>query len=187
MADLVDVSTYHKHYELQSSSANTALLRTCRAIYQEAVDVLYSANTFDASHPQTFVCFARTIPPQRLASISSLQVAWLSWWTPLGYESERGFSDGAPIWWKPLWEIAATQMPGLKHVRLHLHKIEKYSWREAEELLLRDLLPLRGLSSFNLERTGFPEPTLLVTGEVRPVFSDLGSKIKDIVCAPRTP
>ena len=52
----------------------TALLKTCRQIYIEAVELLYSTNTFVLHDCDTLVTLSRSIPPQRLDSIRSLRL-----------------------------------------------------------------------------------------------------------------
>jgi hypothetical protein len=46
-----------------------SLFLTCREVYCETVEILYSTNTFDVNHPQTLLFLARTIRPRRLESI----------------------------------------------------------------------------------------------------------------------
>lgn len=174
MANQVDVLYEHKHYDFPPSSLTLALLMTCRAIYQEAVDILYTQNVFDVNHPQTFVYFARTVPSQRLASVASLHVTWAHDLHPYYIVD---YCDSPQHWWGPLWEIAATQMPGLKHLRLRLDGVRYYIGWDTEEHLLQPLLPLRGLQSFELDRARLSESD-------NSKVSEIGDNIKDIICAP---
>ncbi|KAF2788043.1 hypothetical protein K505DRAFT_366829 [Melanomma pulvis-pyrius CBS 109.77] len=50
------------------------LIKSCRLIYTEAIDLLYSGNTFDFRMRKEFVNFARSIPPNRLESIRFLNL-----------------------------------------------------------------------------------------------------------------
>lgn len=49
-----------------------ALLRTCRQLYAEAVDLLYATNTFDFDHQDLFFLFARAVLPVRLEVVRRL-------------------------------------------------------------------------------------------------------------------
>jgi hypothetical protein len=51
-----------------------ALLQTCRQVYIEAIDILYTTNTFDFSTAESFNFFARSILSKRLATTRSLSV-----------------------------------------------------------------------------------------------------------------
>ncbi|KAH8671918.1 hypothetical protein BGZ60DRAFT_430356 [Tricladium varicosporioides] len=53
-----------------------ALLTTCRMIYREAIDVLYSRHQFYFRHLLNFIDFARTVLPQRLNSIRSVHLVF---------------------------------------------------------------------------------------------------------------
>ncbi|KAL8640446.1 MAG: hypothetical protein Q9228_002636 [Teloschistes exilis] len=53
----------------------TALLRTCRQVYREAVDLLYTGSTFVVKHPKILFTFAKCIPQQRCSdSIRNLRI-----------------------------------------------------------------------------------------------------------------
>jgi hypothetical protein len=73
------VQTYHR-CEISDPPTSidvcTALLKTCRKVYREAVDILYNTNSFDINHPTTLHFFARTMRPQGLKSIRYLQITW---------------------------------------------------------------------------------------------------------------
>ena len=123
------------------------LLRTCRLIYSEAAEILYTKNSFGVCsllNLASFVCFSRTIRPERLASISSLTIAVQNWWrldgqakdmednyTSKPYAAVRhhaGFTY--PHWtfrdphreypWRQLWQVVALEMTGLKELNLRL-------------------------------------------------------------------
>jgi hypothetical protein len=58
------------------SRANLGLLQTCRQIYTEAVDLLYSENTFDFATAESFNSFAKTVLPRRLAVTTALDMGF---------------------------------------------------------------------------------------------------------------
>ena len=50
---------------------------TCRQIYRESIDLLYSSNTFAFNDPHVLVNLATfCLPPQRLHAIRNLEVTW---------------------------------------------------------------------------------------------------------------
>ncbi|KAL9586629.1 MAG: hypothetical protein Q9212_000764 [Teloschistes hypoglaucus] len=75
-----DVTDSHfNHYKVVRDDRlfwpqRTALLRTCRQVYREAVDLLYTNNTFVVKHPKILLTLAKYIPPQRLGSIRNLHI-----------------------------------------------------------------------------------------------------------------
>ncbi|KAH8802731.1 hypothetical protein F5884DRAFT_480604 [Xylogone sp. PMI_703] len=100
------------------------LLRTCRMIYSEAIDILYSGNTFHFHDPGDIRFFSRTILPHRLASIRSLMLDWegnFSIFNPdnripkLSKEEDRA--------WRATWAIISG-MQGLRELRITLKKHE---------------------------------------------------------------
>jgi hypothetical protein len=52
------------------------LLRTCRAIYSEAIPILYKKNIFDFDKLDTLIDFQKTILPQRHNQIRILNFTW---------------------------------------------------------------------------------------------------------------
>ncbi|KAF2690702.1 hypothetical protein K458DRAFT_61833 [Lentithecium fluviatile CBS 122367] len=54
----------------------TALLRTCRSIYSEAIDLLYSGNVFIILQNPTLNKLHSSIPSQNFARIRSLHIHW---------------------------------------------------------------------------------------------------------------
>ncbi|KAF4630959.1 hypothetical protein G7Y89_g7174 [Cudoniella acicularis] len=97
-----------------------SLLQTNRQIYREAVNVLYTTNTFDISEPLTLLFFTPTILPQRLQSIRYLQVQWkeippyLSW---RGHTWAYRWEDS----WENMWETIRREMTGLRSLKLCLN------------------------------------------------------------------
>jgi len=112
------------------SKSVTPILRTCRQIYSESIDVLYTTNTFDFADMNTFQWFTWTIPPEKLARITSLQIGT----HPLEYAH-----IGPPM------AIIITRMPALRHlsVRFYDKNLPSDSW-------ITLLSPIRGLQTFIL-------------------------------------
>ena len=131
-----------------------ALLQTCRQIYQEAVDVLYSTNTFILLDFPTFDTFAKSILPQRLNAIRSLQIRY-SPTKSISYQHECTGHYDLPNDLDSVWETI-LRMKNLQNLELDF---EAYSrvWKDDHERenseihRLSPLLSLRGLSSFQLE------------------------------------
>ncbi|PGH15023.1 hypothetical protein AJ79_02705 [Helicocarpus griseus UAMH5409] len=51
-----------------------SLLKSCRRIYSEAMDLLYSSNTFHFCHPKDLLALSSAILPQRMNSITSIHL-----------------------------------------------------------------------------------------------------------------
>ena len=124
------------------------LLRTCRLIYTEAAEVLYTKNSFGVYGLQdlaSFVCFSRTSRPERLASIKTLTVMVENWQRVAAQEKDihrelyaihstlQGISRDHPRFtyphtrfrdpdraypWRQLWRIVKEEMTGLKFLNV---------------------------------------------------------------------
>ncbi|KAL2802123.1 hypothetical protein BJX63DRAFT_415810 [Aspergillus granulosus] len=81
----------HTHPSLPSSLSNSSasLLRTCRTIYAEAAEILYTNPTFDVDDLATFIAFTLSISPQRLRSIKRLAIQWTPVWQPMAGEGHK--------------------------------------------------------------------------------------------------
>lgn len=97
------------------SSANLAFLKTCRQIYMEAISILYTTNTFDINQLSTFLFFSKSILSDRLRCITSLHLRWNLGSNFVHYGPKKNYQD-----WNSFWELLATQMPGLRHLRISL-------------------------------------------------------------------
>lgn len=92
------------------------LLATCRRIYSEAIDILYSANTFEFWENRVALRFLKqTLPTQRLRSIRRFR--WdmqIPHHPDINARSRRDWSD--------LFAFFANETSGLKHLYLKLKK-----------------------------------------------------------------
>ncbi|KAL8933674.1 MAG: hypothetical protein Q9216_006259 [Gyalolechia sp. 2 TL-2023] len=142
--------TCHDYDPLLASTANgnVALLRTCRQIYAEAVNVMYARNTFDFDHQDLFLFFSRSILPQRLAQIRSLELHLQT----ASIKTTFPWIEPAPNSWKLMWTTIAEDMPGLKHLRVGLVGKCGDSYPDMEsDWWLRCLLHVKNLQTFHLE------------------------------------
>lgn len=129
-----------------------SLLRACKQIYAEAIDLLYSSNTFDFFHPETFLWFSRTIHQDQLATVTSLKVTWFPkhdfrpFWSPGAYQ----------LWWA-MFSLIAERMTSLRKLEVLLYDRDMSS-RIHQDRLLLPLSKLRGLQTLHIEAkdvTGF--------------------------------
>lgn len=139
------------------SQADLALLRTCRQIYAESIDIPYSSNMFDFATAESFNSFARTILPRRLAVITSLAIGFFDI-----FEWPRRILRGPletshphhPIDleqdWDPMWNTIKTQMPGLRELRVVLFGPQLWN-PSVQEMLVKPMQGLEGLEAFQLE------------------------------------
>ncbi|KAF2810762.1 uncharacterized protein BDZ99DRAFT_519444 [Mytilinidion resinicola] len=122
-----------------ASRAELALLQTCRQVYTEAVDMLYSKPTFDFDSATSFMYFERAVLPQRLHAITSLQISW-SFEPPTVSFYDIKKEEYLPSHWCPMCKTIMS-MKRLLRLRLVLHFIK---WSQ-QDLLLEPLGKLRGL------------------------------------------
>lgn len=136
-----------KGNQVPFSSANIALLQTCRQIYLEAINVLYTTNIFDIDHLQTLIYLSRSIPPQHFATISKLHVSWPVTYHAISYHGQvDGMND-----WERFCHVVATKMPGLRHFKVSLtHSTPLSIHEEADQDWIKPLLEIQGLRTFHL-------------------------------------
>lgn len=155
---------YHTHNDHGSTQKDArhgkmGLVKTCRAIYNESINVLYTTNTFSVqtcSNLETFIWFTKSIRPCRLASITDMYINMLAecfapFWTDM--------TAGSKFWdficdWGRVWETMATQMPALKTLRVRLRRQTQELGLSTNENWIRPMLKVRGLKKFELELTG---------------------------------
>ncbi len=137
-----------------TSNANLALLRTCRRVYQEAIDVLYASNTFDVDDPRTLLYLAQTIRPQRLASITKLHIycpIQCVFWFP----HDQNVSLWEPPYdvttWELFWHVIAARMPRLAELSICLGVGYSFPPLEVSDIWVRPLLAVRGLKKFDFD------------------------------------
>ena len=173
------VPKYHHNERPAVPPRNTggclALLKTCRQLYLEAGCILYETNTFDINHPQTLIFLARTLRPQSLERIRYLQISWTAIslsrgttrqdFVPYEYMNPKLDAARAPDdthTWEQMWDIVASQMKGLQHLKLRLNislvtcfdppnMLEDRCRSRMQMMLNAPQAKVRGLKSFWLE------------------------------------
>lgn len=151
------------------SSANIAILQTCRQIYMEAIDLLYNSNAFDFDHLQTFVYFFKSIPSPRLATISTLHVTW----SVSRSNGSYGQATDALNEWERFCHVVAIKMSGLRHFKISLSHnlpIQGLDVDGEDSVWIRPLLEIKGLKNFNLQvhDTGAGASTIMLGRSFEP-------------------
>lgn len=160
----MDNGGYHSHNAYGPMSKDfrqgkMGLVKTCRAIYIEATDILYTTNTFSVqtcANLEIFIWFTQSIRPCRLASITDVYINMLAdcfapFWTDLG--------PGSRFWdfirdWGRVWTIMATRMPALRIVRVRLRRTAQELGLSTDEDWMRPMLRVRGLKRFDFTLEG---------------------------------
>lgn len=137
-----------------TSNGNLALTKTCRQVYRETIDLLYATNVFDLDDPRTLFYFSRSVPHQRLASITKLHVYFRllcqCWdWNKDVYPVQAPPYDENT--WKQFWHTIAIQMPRLADLRLCLGVGPGGTPMEVTHAWIKPLLEIRGLRRFDLD------------------------------------
>ncbi|KAH7092043.1 hypothetical protein FB567DRAFT_435680 [Paraphoma chrysanthemicola] len=124
-------------------SFGTGLLRTCRVIYSEAVEYLYSANQFclstDRDEIPTLEHLSWYFLPQRLSQIRDMRIHW-----PLDSYHFFLSPDVFPmpqVAWARSWE-ALSRLTGLQRLHIdvtcrHLHGSPRELWQEQGEEFMK--------------------------------------------------
>lgn len=124
------------------TSSNLSLLKTCRFIYVESVQTLYSTNVFsffDVPYP-TYSYFSSTVLAERLACITSIRFTVHA--CPLDLDK-----------WTDLWNKVALQLVGLREVRVCVLEDEFVPYLETslDAQWVKPMLAMRGLIVFYLD------------------------------------
>ena len=100
--------------------------------------------------------FTKGIRPSRLALITDMYInmfaeCFAPFWTDM--------TGGSRFWdfirdWGRVWETMATQMPGLKILRVRLRRTAQELGLTTDENWIRPMLRVRGLRVFELELEG---------------------------------
>ena len=134
------------------------LLISCRQIYQEAINLMYSTNTFIFLDFQSLETFTRSIPPTRLNTIRHLEMHY-SPESSIAYQHPRTPHYDLPIYLNQYWELVAN-MQSLRSLNIRLEaysqsqpwqQVDEFELCENETKRLEGLLRVRGLSTFQLE------------------------------------
>ncbi|MCJ1460217.1 hypothetical protein MMC28_010596 [Mycoblastus sanguinarius] len=142
---LFDMPEYYANPGLNGlPNGKLALVKTCRQVYVEAIDILYKTNTFgifNCNNLATYTYFSQTIRPERLASITSMYII----------NQGNSFYFKGPNW-TLLWEDIATKMPGLKDVKVRITDAEPQLLSlDLDEDWVKAMLPVRGLKKFRFD------------------------------------
>uniref|UniRef100_A0A093X756 ABC transporter A family member 6 n=1 Tax=Talaromyces marneffei PM1 TaxID=1077442 RepID=A0A093X756_TALMA len=97
---------------------NFAILLTCRQIYSEAIDILYSTTTFLFATRQLLSSFPSLVLPHRFALISSIETTWN--FVGLG---EPTISVADQKCYYDMWAMLGG-MPNLKRIRISVAAYE---------------------------------------------------------------
>ncbi|KAI4266383.1 MAG: hypothetical protein L6R38_008780, partial [Xanthoria sp. 2 TBL-2021] len=135
-----------------------AILRTCRQIYIEAVDLLYTENTFVFQSPLILAYFAKAVLPYRFNAIRKVRI-WFEQnnWPFWPSCSSRGGEKLQPSIttqreeWRQSWQtIAGMENLTTLHVTFDSTLAEYWDDRNASRDVLLPLLDLRGIRDFKL-------------------------------------
>jgi len=105
-----------RRYEEGKPTPKTAILRTSKLVYGEALPILYSSNTLRVLSAEEMLEFIKHIGPTKIGFVRSLEI-WVLWRI-----------DIFP--WLTLLDILAKKATGLRVVRLHCQaKLEVFDRR----------------------------------------------------------
>jgi hypothetical protein len=76
--------------------------------YSEAIEFLYSANTFDVQHLYTISDLCSTILPHHLSLIKSLQLSWNISYLALYSDTTDFYAPEDAKTWEETWNIIST-------------------------------------------------------------------------------
>lgn len=142
--------------KIKTSSMDLALLKSCRQIYTEAIEIMYATNLFDLDSVSTLLYLSQTTCPQRFAAIKYLQLKWEFIWPPpfaIPVTKDPTWFPYDDATWETFWHLIETQMPGLLGLTFVVQpQYPKLDW-SLDEGWVQPLLRVRGLQEFRLEQS----------------------------------
>lgn len=144
---------YHPCWKITGPGSNLRTLRsmvplllTCRYIYSEAIEVLYTTNTFHFLRPRDLIAFARSVPPQHVNLIRSVKL----YVNPISTRLDEQYGAVCPI---------LKRLPKLRELRLLIapSSMTQDMWKEHEASLLEPIKRFDGeLLVFDVFLSVFP-------------------------------
>ncbi|KAL3486291.1 hypothetical protein BJX62DRAFT_242146 [Aspergillus germanicus] len=173
---------YRKFYGHTPRSANLLpIVLTCRRIYSEAINILYSHNTFAFRNLSAIASFTSMVLPQRLSCIRSLRLEWVF----CDYEFDYPYGTSAAYSemvkkpfdhrWDALWEVLTMRMRGLRKLHVKLQGVFQYHggggggghghghsvW---EEQIFVPMRRMQSLQTFEVEANWMPMASSIAGG-----------------------
>jgi hypothetical protein len=131
-------------------------LQTCRQIYSEAIEYLYSTNTFSFSDLDSLRYFSCTVLPSRFAAVRKLDLEWVLHW-PIYDSFVQALLFADPVLYPPYdeasWEEAwriISEMPNLSILRASICHTHGFRNAEYEAVLLAPLRKVTRPRSFEV-------------------------------------
>ncbi|KAL2831039.1 hypothetical protein BJY01DRAFT_226792 [Aspergillus pseudoustus] len=166
---------YRKFYPHTPRSLNLlALVLTCRRIYSEAIDILYSRNTFVFRNLTAITSFLSNVLPQRLNCIRALRLKWLFRDYEVDIPDGTGASYSAVVKkpfdrrWDALREILlSTRMSGLRKLHITLQGDFLRGHGAWDEQIFEPMRRMQGLREFEVEANWMPTADAIAGGQFR--------------------
>ncbi|KAF3931451.1 hypothetical protein ABW19_dt0203466 [Dactylella cylindrospora] len=145
-----------QHLSLYASYSG-GLIFTCRQVYLEASDYLYSSNMFCVNSLDMLFHLRNSITPRHFRLIKHLQLSHCVTHFEQ-FISERKKSRKIPLYppydnktWKEVWRVIAEEMPGLKDLRFNAYgdSINIRATRIWRLCMLDEMRRVRGLDNFS--------------------------------------
>ncbi|KAK6335091.1 hypothetical protein TWF718_010532 [Orbilia javanica] len=136
-----------------------SLIRSCRRIYLEASDYLYSTNMFCLNTLDMLIHLRNSIAPRHFGLIRHLQITHQVTHFEQ-FVSERKSSRKIPLYppydnktWKEVWRIISEEMHGLKDLRVRAYgeNISIRTTRVWRLCMLEEMRKVRGLDYFSFD------------------------------------
>ncbi|KAF2734871.1 hypothetical protein EJ04DRAFT_465836 [Polyplosphaeria fusca] len=132
------------------------LLRSCRQIYSEAVNFLYTTNTFSFSDLDCLRYFSMTLLPHRFSLVQSLDLEWCMAWPIYDPVAQQLLLNNPALYppndeatWEETWRIIAS-MSNLKFIRASLLYFDGFRDPTCEEKMLAPLRKVTAPSKFEV-------------------------------------
>ncbi|MCJ1394375.1 hypothetical protein MMC18_007253 [Xylographa bjoerkii] len=142
---------HHRESLQQPSRGFTSLIKTCRKVYIEAINILYAQNDFYTRQADSIVHLSQTVLPHRLDLITSLHI--YRCFPSALYESPENRGQLAPYdeaTWEETWRIIAD-MKGLRVLRVTLFEFWRLRSRRSQTTFLEPLKAVEQADVFEVE------------------------------------
>ncbi|KAF2203696.1 hypothetical protein GQ43DRAFT_438617 [Delitschia confertaspora ATCC 74209] len=120
-------------------------LRTCRQVYSEAINFLYSTNVFSFQDLDCLRHFSATVLPKRFNLVKKLDIEWYMTWPIYDPTAQQLLLNNPALYppydeatWEETWRIIAN-LPSLKFLRVSLLYYDGFQDPACEKKILAPL------------------------------------------------